>query len=69
MGTNVGALPDSVFGEQRRDHVGIMIIVADCTVTGLEFFDRLDVFENRNPLLQFFSSHGLTSALLLRCCD
>src|SRR5262249_28091330 len=65
MGSDAGALPDPIFGKERRDHVGIMIIVADCTVTGFEFFDRLDIFENSNSLFQFLSSHGLTSSIFL----
>src|SRR6266851_440547 len=56
------ALPDSVLGKQRRNLRGVVIIVADGAITRLEFLDRLDILDNRDPLLQFGIIHDSSSS-------
>src|SRR6202041_579078 len=57
MPSDAGALPDTVGREQRRDFRGIVIVVADAAVASLEFLDRLDVFERRDPFFELADIH------------
>src|SRR6266481_546972 len=57
MPPDARALPDALGCEQRNDFRRIVILVADRAVTGLQFFDRLDVFENRDSLFEIADIH------------
>src|SRR5271156_3500871 len=58
MPPDARAFPDAVGGEQPGDFRWIVIVVADRAVAGLELLDRLDVFENGDPLFEFVEIHG-----------
>src|SRR5260370_22914692 len=57
MPPDAGALPDAVGREQRGDFRRIVILVADRAVAGLEFLDRLDIFENRDSFFEVADIH------------
>src|SRR5258708_16826209 len=57
MPSDAGALPDTVGREQRGDLRRIVILVTDRAVAGLEFLDRLDIFENRDSLFEVADIH------------
>src|SRR5579862_3594953 len=57
MPPDAGAFPNAVRREQRGDFRGIVILVANGAVACLEFLDRLDIFENRDPFFEVADIH------------
>src|SRR5580693_2399948 len=57
MTSDVGALPDAILDEQRRNLVGIVIVVADGAVTRLQLLDRFGVLAQRDALFEFRYIH------------
>ena len=51
------ALPYAVFGEYRRDPLGIVIVVTDFAVSRLKLFDCFDVLEAGQPPLDSRKIH------------
>src|SRR5262245_28751570 len=64
----VAAVPDAIFDEQRGDALGIVVVVAKGTVTRLELFDILDVFQSLCSCSQFFDIRHVRFHRTLWCC-
>src|SRR5207249_516273 len=59
----IRAFPDTVFGKYRGDSFGIVIVITDFAVPGLELLYGLDVFDAGQPAFEIGKIHFQSSLL------